>query len=276
MFLWMTVVPERASQSRSWNSQQHWGHFWNAQQPRKGDQLGPSIRKCSLEVQFLCITENESNSYLLPARQKNFVNIFSCLPRNFALKNGGDFWWIFSGLRLPRIEARKVLEKFGENSEQNSGQNSGRKFEKFGKLSFCHLPDLTNSEHHESGQTRWVDSACQWTEKAHKLFQHELSGPTPKHPNLGSQKKFWVCLFSWERTQKGDPHKHFQGDLGGQKGSPKRAILGHQKFLVNLFLTNLVRISEFSSLFPAIAVFWYALRQGCWKWENQEKPEIFT
>ena len=28
----------------------------------------------------------------LPALQKNFVNIFSCLPGNFALKNGGDFW----------------------------------------------------------------------------------------------------------------------------------------------------------------------------------------
>ena len=67
---------------------------------------------------------------------------FSCLPGNFALKNGGDFWWIFSGLRLPRNEARKLLKKFGENSEQNSGQNSGRKFEKFGKFSFCKLPDL--------------------------------------------------------------------------------------------------------------------------------------
>ena len=80
----------------------------------------------------------------LPALQKNFVNIFSCLPGNFALKNGGDFWRFFSGLRLPRNEARKVLEKFGENSEQNSGQNSGRKFEKFGKLSFCDFPDLKN------------------------------------------------------------------------------------------------------------------------------------
>ena len=28
----------------------------------------------------------------LPTPQKNFVNIFSCLPGNFALKNGGDFW----------------------------------------------------------------------------------------------------------------------------------------------------------------------------------------
>ena len=68
--------------------------------------------------------------------------LFSCLPGNFALKKGADFWWIFSGLRLPRSEARKLLEKFGENSEQNSGTNSGRKFEKFGELSFCHFSDL--------------------------------------------------------------------------------------------------------------------------------------
>ena len=45
----------------------------------------------------------------------------------------------------PRNEARKVFEKFGENSEQNSGQNSGRKFEKFGKLSFGNFSDLRNS-----------------------------------------------------------------------------------------------------------------------------------
>ena len=71
---------------------------------------------------------------------------FPWLPGNFALKNGGDFWWISSGLRLPRNEARKILEKFGENLEQNSGQNSGRKFEKFGKLPFCNFPDLTKQK----------------------------------------------------------------------------------------------------------------------------------
>ena len=37
---------------------------------------------------------------------------FSCLPGNFALKNGRDFWWIFSVLRLPRNKARKILEHF--------------------------------------------------------------------------------------------------------------------------------------------------------------------
>ena len=71
---------------------------------------------------------------------------FSDLPGNFALKNGGDFWWIFSGLRFPRNEARKLLEKFGENSERNSGQNPGRNFEKFGELSFCKFSDLTNPD----------------------------------------------------------------------------------------------------------------------------------
>ena len=67
---------------------------------------------------------------------------FSYLPGNFALKKGGDFWWIFSGLRLLGNEARKLLENFGENSEQNSGGNSGQKFKKFGELSFCHFSDL--------------------------------------------------------------------------------------------------------------------------------------
>ena len=67
---------------------------------------------------------------------------FACCPENscgFSLrsclgilqvKNGGDFWWIFSGLRFPRNEARKVLKKFGENSEQNSGQKFGTRIRK--------------------------------------------------------------------------------------------------------------------------------------------------
>ena len=81
---------------------------------------------------------------LLCLLSRNILWIFfSYLPGNFALKNGGDFWWIFSGLRFPRNEARKLLKIFGENSERNSGQNSGQKFEKFGELSDCDFPDLT-------------------------------------------------------------------------------------------------------------------------------------
>ena len=80
----------------------------------------------------------------LPAPQKNFVNIFFVFAWEFCVEKWRGFLVNLSGLHIPRNEARKVLEKFGENSEQNSGQNSGRKFEKFGKLSFCDFPDLKN------------------------------------------------------------------------------------------------------------------------------------
>ena len=63
----------------------------------------------------------------MPAIQKTFVNIFSYLPGDLALKKGGDFWCFFCGLRFQGNKARKILEKIRENLE-NSGENSGRKF----------------------------------------------------------------------------------------------------------------------------------------------------
>ena len=58
--------------------------------------------------------------------------IFSSnLPGNLALKNGGDFWWVFVWSPFPTKRSAKTPQKFGEDSEQNSGQNRGRKFEKF-------------------------------------------------------------------------------------------------------------------------------------------------
>ena len=71
-------------------------------------------------------------------------------------------------------------------------------------------------------------------EKAHKLFQHKLFGPHPKPPILCPQKKF-MCLISWERTQKRDPHKFFRGDFWGRKRGPKRVIFGHKKFSLLFF-----------------------------------------
>ena len=59
--------------------------------------------------------------FTLPALQKNFVNIFSVFAWEFCIEKWRGFLVNFSGLRLPRNEARKILEKFGENSEQNSG-----------------------------------------------------------------------------------------------------------------------------------------------------------
>ena len=80
----------------------------------------------------------------MPALQKNFVNIFFVFAGEFCIEKWRGFLVNSSGLRLPQNEARKILEKFGENSEQNSGQNSGRKIEKFG-INFRSAPvyDLT-------------------------------------------------------------------------------------------------------------------------------------
>ena len=139
-----------------------WPYSNGAVQIRVGLELAdPFSEKALLFTDFSFVASPSQNS--APNRNPHFVSTefkwtnyysscspeefceycFPSLPGNFALKNCGDFGWIFSGLRLPRNEARKVLEKFGENSEQNSGQNSWRKFEKFGKLSFCNFSDLT-------------------------------------------------------------------------------------------------------------------------------------
>ena len=82
----------------------------------------------------------------MPALQKHFVNIFFVFAWEFCIEKRRGFLVIFSGLRFSRNEARKLLEKFGENSEQNSGRNSGRKFKKFGELSFCNFSDLISCE----------------------------------------------------------------------------------------------------------------------------------
>ena len=63
--------------------------------------------------------ERERGGLLLCLLSRNILGfVFPYLPGNFALKNGGDFWWIFSGLRFTRNEARKLLKRFGENSER--------------------------------------------------------------------------------------------------------------------------------------------------------------
>ena len=61
-------------------------------------------------------------------------------------KRAGIFGEFFLVSVSWKTKQGKLLEKFGENSEQNSGQNSGRKFEKFGALSFCTFSDLTTGQ----------------------------------------------------------------------------------------------------------------------------------
>ena len=108
---------------------------------------------------------------LWPLSRTILWSFSSNLPGNFVLKNGGDFWWIFSGLRLPQNEARKLLKNIGENSGKNSGQNSGRKIEKFGKLSFCNFSDLRNSlkQGFAPCKTLFWDSCPGWRRKTCSL-----------------------------------------------------------------------------------------------------------
>ena len=90
--------------------------------------------------------------------------------------------------------------------------------------------------------------------KKHINFSNiNFLAPTQNTPFWATRKKF-MCLISWERTQKRDPHKLFRGDFGGQKGSPKRAIFGHKKF---------------SLLFFSCPYFWEKVKRGV------SKPEGF-
>ena len=45
-----------------------------------------------------------------------------------------------------------------------------------------------------------------------------------------------MCLISWEKTQKRDPHNFF-GDILGSKRGAKLAILGDKKFSLLFFLS---------------------------------------
>ena len=70
-------------------------------------------------------TQVSSPKVTLPAHQKTFVDDFFELSWEFCIEKWRGFLVIFSGLRLPRNEARQLLKEFGENPDQNSRQNSG-------------------------------------------------------------------------------------------------------------------------------------------------------
>ena len=71
--------------------------------------------------------------------------------------------------------------------------------------------------------------------KGHKLFQHKIFGPHPKHPILGPEKKF-TCLVSWDKSAK-EAHKHklFREILGVKSGVPNGPFSA-TKSLVYCFL----------------------------------------
>ena len=67
------------------------------------------------------------------------------------------------------------------------------------------------------------------------FFNRNFLAPTQNPPFWAPRKKF-MCLISWERMQKRDPHKLFRGDFWGQKRGPKRAISATKSLVYCLFL----------------------------------------
>ena len=89
-------------------------------------------------------------------------------------------------------------------------------------------------------------------------------------PILGPRKKF-MCLISWERTQKRDPHRVFRGDFGGQKRGPKRAIFGHKSLVYCFFVSNFLGIPGISLRKSGIS------RQKVWfPWVSKDIPNFLV
>ena len=81
-----------------------------------------------------------SGMLLCPLSRRLLWIFSSNLPGNLALKIAGDFWWIFSGLRFPRNEARKPSKNSGKIRSKIRAK-FGTKIRKFGELSFCNFSD---------------------------------------------------------------------------------------------------------------------------------------
>ena len=67
----------------------------------------------------------------------------------------GNFWWIFSGLRFPRNEARKFGEKFGEKFGAKFGAKSGTKIWKIRGTFVLQLFWPNNIEKKQAFNTEW-------------------------------------------------------------------------------------------------------------------------
>ena len=96
----------------------------------------------------------------------------------------GIFGEFVCGLRCPGSKARKILEKFGENSEHFSEQNSGRKCENFGGFSFCTFSDPCTLDGSTKGcfVLRWELTQFPVWDQAKSLYQRQwlrLQSPAP-------------------------------------------------------------------------------------------------
>ena len=123
----------------------------------------------------------------------------------------------------PMKQSTKSPRKIREHSEQNSGQNSGRKFEKFGELSFCNFSDLT-----EEGKTcesgRLASNGKRANPKMGKWptarnVQKKENKDEQREWHSGSSKRAFIqCTCEKtqgeERDHHGRPHDQSRGENG--------------------------------------------------------------
>ena len=164
--------------------------------------------------------ERFARIFTLPALQKSFVNIFFVFAWEFCIEKWRgflvNFFWSPSPTKRSTKSPRKIRGKFGAKF---GAKNSGRKFEKFGKLSFCNFSDPTNLriDSRESGHLR-----LGLADKGKNEFQRKPLSTSPLLisivPTEGKGRLQLKCAhMSWEEqpTRQVDPMSH--GGGGGLK-----------------------------------------------------------
>ena len=106
------------------------------------------------------------------------------------------------------------------------------------------LPSLAKVRRRTALPEKWaraqLSSKTKGPGEIHKGWIKHINFLAPtQNPQFWTPRKKFMCLISWERTEKGDPHKLFRGDFPGQKGGPKRATFDHKKFSLLFFFVPL-------------------------------------
>ena len=111
------------------------------------------LQKLVLEIFVSCCGQIVT----VPPLQNHFVNIFFVFAWEFCNEKWQGFLVNFLWSPFPTKQStknpRKIRGKFGSKIREH---NSGRKFEKFGELSFCNFSDLTNWKAANGGANRIV------------------------------------------------------------------------------------------------------------------------
>ena len=125
----------------------------------------------------------------LPALQRIFVNIFFVFALEFCIEEGRGVFENFSGLQFLGNEARKLLEKFGENSEQireeirdKNSKNSGN----FRSATFLTQGSKEEVKNDHPNGNKYIPNSLQFLD----VYVFALK-------STSSTKKLFACVYSY-------------------------------------------------------------------------------